>query len=298
MNVISDTAKVAVIGLGKMGLPMAINLVKAGFEVIGFDPALSAREELVNNGGKASESATDAAEDTDVVITMLPNGAIVREALLGDKGAIKKLKKSAIIIDMSSSAPLDTRRLGEELKSKGYRFVDAPVSGGQKRAIDSSLTIMAGGEEDDVQAAAPIFDAVGGKTFKTGLLGSGHAMKALNNYVSGAGAVAAMEAIILGKEFGLDQSVMVDILNVSTGRNNTTEQKLKQFVLSETWGSGFALDLMAKDIRIAADLSQNLNLTFDNLKEIADQWESAQESLGEGADHTEIYRYLNQHSKK
>ena len=258
MNVISNTAKVAVIGLGKMGLPMAINLVKAGFEVIGFDPTLNAREELVNKGGQASVSATDAAEDADVVITMLPNGAIVREALLGDEGAIKKLKKSAIIIDMSSSAPLDTRRLGEELKSKGYRFVDAPVSGGQKRAVDSSLTIMAGGEEDDVQAIAPIFDAVGGKTFKTGLLGSGHAMKALN----------------------------------------TTEQKLKQFVLSETWGSGFALDLMAKDIRIAADLSQNLHLTLDNLKEIADQWESAQESLGEGADHTEIYRYLNQHSKK
>lgn len=157
---------------------------------------------------------------------------------------------------------------------------------------------MAGGEEDDVKAVAPIFDAVGGKTFQTGLLGSGHAMKALNNYVSGAGAVAAMEAIILGKEFGLDQNVMVDILNVSTGRNNTTDQKLKQFVLSETWGSGFALDLMAKDIRIAADLSQNLHLTFDNLKEIADQWESAQESLGEGADHTEMYRYLNQYSKK
>ncbi|UQG62688.1 NAD(P)-dependent oxidoreductase (plasmid) [Marinobacter sp. M3C] len=298
MNVINNTAKVAVIGLGKMGLPMAINLVKAGFEVMGYDPTLNAREELVYKGGKASESATEAAEGAEVVITMLPNGAIVREALLGDEGAIKKLKKSAIIIDMSSSAPLDTRRLGEELKSKGYRFVDAPVSGGQKRAIDSTLTIMAGGEEDDVKAVAPIFDAVGGKTFQTGLLGSGHAMKALNNYVSGAGAVAAMEAIILGKEFGLDQNVMVDILNVSTGRNNTTDQKLKQFVLSETWGSGFALDLMAKDIRIAADLSQNLHLTFDNLKEIADQWESAQESLGEGADHTEMYRYLNQYSKK
>lgn len=92
MNVINNTAKVAVIGLGKMGLPMAINLVKAGFEVMGYDPTLNAREELVYKGGKASESATEAAEGAEVVITMLPNGAIVREALLGDEGAIKKLK--------------------------------------------------------------------------------------------------------------------------------------------------------------------------------------------------------------
>lgn len=298
MKEIDKSQKIAVIGLGKMGLPMAVNLIKAGFEVRGCDPILTSREELASKGGLTFESASEAAEGVEAVITMLPNGSIVRAALLGDEGATKKLSKGSIIIDMSSSAPLDTRKLGEELKSKGYRFVDAPVSGGQKKSIDASLTIMAGGEKEDVIAVMPLFEAIGSKTFKTGLLGSGHAMKALNNYVSGAGAVAAMEAVILGKEFGLDPSIMVDILNVSTGRNNTTEQKLKQFVLSETWGSGFALDLMAKDIRIAADLSQKLNLTFENLKEIADQWESAQESLGKGADHTEMYRYLSKNAKQ
>lgn len=298
MKVLDKAVKVAVIGLGKMGLPMAVNLIKAGFEVSGSDPILGSREELASKKGQTYESASEAAEGAAAVITMLPNGSIVRAALLGDEGATKNLSKGAIIIDMSSSAPLDTRKLGEELNSKGYRLVDAPVSGGQKKAIDASLTIMAGGEKEDVMSVMPLFEAIGGKTFNTGLLGSGHAMKALNNYVSGAGAVAAMEAVILGKEFGLEPSVMVDILNVSTGRNNTTEQKMKQFVLSETWGSGFALDLMAKDIRIAADLSQKLNLRFDNLKEVADQWEAAQELLGKDTDHTEIYRYLSKNAKQ
>ncbi len=223
---------------------------------------------------------------------MLPDGRIVREVLLGSGKAVESLGKGTLIIDMSSSAPLGTRQLGDELRALGLRLIDAPVSGGVKRAVDGTLTIMAGGDPEDVQAAADIFAALGRDVFRTGALGSGHAMKALNNYVSGAGFAAAAEAMLVGRAFGLDPELMIDVLNVSTGRNNATENKMKQFVLSETFASGFALGLMAKDIRMAAELAGELGLATPLLTSTAELWDLARDGEGAAADHTEIYRHL------
>lgn len=287
----------AFIGLGQMGLPMARRLLSAGHAVRGFDVSSEARATLAQAGGVPCASAAEAASGADEVITMLPSGAIVRAALLGDNGALLSLAQGGLVVDMSSSAPTDTVALDKDLRSRGYRLVDAPVSGGVRRAIDGSLTIMAGGIADDIEDARPLLEVMGSKIFKTGGPGTGHAMKALNNYVSAAGAVAAMEAVIVGSRFGLDAETMVDILNVSTGRNNTTETKLKQFVLSETWGSGFALALMAKDVGIAAGLSRALDLETPGLASAALLWGKAAQALGQGADHTEIMRFLQSQSR-
>ncbi len=294
--VLRPPARIGIIGLGQMGLPMGKRLIAAGFSVVGHDLSAAARDAFEAAGGTVASTAQEAASGADALITMLPNGRIVREALLGSGKAVETLPPGALVIDMSSSAPLGTRQLGENLTRLGFRLINAPVSGGVRRAIDGTLTIMAGGAPVDVRAASEIFGALGRDVFPTGPLGSGHAMKALNNYVSGAGLAAAAEALLVGSAFGLDPAIMVDILNVSTGRNNATENKLKQFVLSETFASGFALGLMAKDIRAAADLAGQLGLTLDFLFSTADLWDKAHERQSVGADHTEIYRYLKDRS--
>ncbi|MQB07967.1 NAD(P)-dependent oxidoreductase [Agrobacterium tumefaciens] len=286
-----SATKVAFVGLGAMGLPMAGHLVAAGFDVNGFDLSQEALARFSSAGGNACAEMASTFQDADIVITMLPNGKIVRDALLsGDNW--RSLKKNALVIDMSSSAPADTRRLDAELAEKGIRLVDAPVSGGTRRAISATLAIMVGGKADDVEQAETILRAIGDKVFRTGPIGSGHAMKAINNYVSGAGVVATIEGVLLGEKFGLDPNVIVDILNASSGRSNTSEIKMKQFVLSETFNSGFALGLMAKDIRIASDLASELGMSLKSLLSTVETWEQANKALGGNADHTEMIKFL------
>ncbi|TGE86610.1 MULTISPECIES: NAD(P)-dependent oxidoreductase [Rhizobium/Agrobacterium group] len=295
MSATVQNTRVAFIGLGAMGLPMAQHLVSAGFDVSGFDLSEAARGNLAAAGGRAGTSVADTMIGAGFVITMLPNGKIVREAILG-AGACDGLTGNAIIIDMSSSAPNDTKALSRELASRNLKLVDAPVSGGVKRAVSGTLTIMAGGADEDIDQAEPLLKAVGQQIFRTGPVGSGHAMKAINNFVSGAGVLAAIEAVVLGRSFGLEAETVVDILNSSSGKNNATEVKMKQFILSETFGSGFALGLMAKDIRIAADLAQNLGLRLEALATTANTWDEAQRELGASEDHTGIIKYITQHA--
>jgi 3-hydroxyisobutyrate dehydrogenase len=202
------------------------------------------------------------------------------------------LASGAIVIDMSSSAPLGTRALGDELNEAGFGFIDAPVSGGVKRAADASLAIMVGGDAAIVARVEPVLAAMGSSIFRTGPLGSGHAMKALNNYVSAAGLAAAVEALAVGQKFGLDPAVMTDVLNASSGRNNTTENKLKQFIIPQTFASGFSMALMAKDIRTADELAAAIGVAAPLADVCTTLWDEAAKHLGPGADHTEFGRYL------
>lgn len=290
-----QSPSIGFVGLGNMGRPMAERLIKAGFRlaVADADPrhlaGLGARTVL-------AASLSELGRMSDIVITMLPDGKVVREVLCGRKGrgdcVLDGLAAGALVIDMSSSAPVGTRELGETLAAAGFRLVDAPVSGGVKRAIDGSLAIMAGGEPADVERARPILAAMGKQVFATGPLGSGHAMKALNNYVSAAGLAAAAEAMLVGQSFGLEPEAMVDILNASTGRNNATENKFKQFILSRSYASGFSLGLMAKDLRTALDTAQASGVPTPLGAACVKLWNSAEKALGGAADHTEIARYL------
>lgn len=288
-STVRPPARATVIGLGNMGRPMAACLARAGYQVTGYDIVPAARERFAGEGGRAVDDAGAAVADAEVVITLLPNGKAVQDAIAMLR---PHLKPAAILIDMSSSAPLGTRALGEELIAAGFGFIDAPVSGGVKRAIDGTLAIMVGGAADTIDSAEPVLAAMGKTIFRTGRLGSGHAMKALNNYVSAAGLVAAVEALAIGAQFGLEPAIMVDVLNASTGRNNSTENKLKQFVIPETFNSGFSLALMAKDIRTADELAHALGLSTPLADEIARLWSSAEQTAGSDADHTEIGRFL------
>jgi len=287
--------RIGFVGLGNMGAPMAENLLKAGFELAlaDADPA-----RLTGFAARAARPASlaELGRASELVITMLPDGKIVRKVLCGtagsNDGVLAGLAAGSLVIDMSSSAPVGTRELGAELAARGVALVDAPVSGGVKRAIDGTLAIMAGGAAADIERCRPLLAAMGRDIFPTGPLGSGHAMKALNNYVSAAGLAAAAEAVLVGRRFGLDPAVMTDILNASTGRNNATENKLKQFILSRRYSAGFSLGLMAKDLRTALETAEATATPAPLAAACIALWNAAEARLGGAADHTAIAQYL------
>jgi 3-hydroxyisobutyrate dehydrogenase len=281
-------AAIAVVGLGNMGRPMAASLTRAGYEVVGYDISPAARERFTQAGGRAAVDMADAVARAAVVITLLPDGKAVRAAVTTMQ---PHLSPGTIVIDMSSSAPLGTRAFGAELNAAGFPFIDAPVSGGVKRAIDATLAIMVGGDAAVIDRVEPVLAAMGKDVFRTGPLGSGHAMKALNNYVSAAGLTAAVEALAVGEKFGLDPKVMTDVLNASSGCNNTTENKLKQFIISKTFASGFSAALMAKDVRTADELGAAIGVATPLAEACAVLWGEAAARLGATADHTEYARY-------
>jgi 3-hydroxyisobutyrate dehydrogenase len=288
---IAPPATITVIGLGNMGLPMSACLLRAGYKVTGFDLLDTARQAFAAAGGQAASNPVDAVRSADLVITLLPDGKAVRAVL---EPLLPNLKPGCVIVDMSSSDPLGTRALGEAFIKQGFEFIDAPVSGGVKRATDGSLAIMVGGASETIDLIKPVLNAMGRSIFRTGRLGSGHAMKALNNYVSAAGLIAAVEATQIGEKFGLDPELMADILNASTGRNNTTEVKLKQFIISRKFNAGFPLRLMAKDVRTANDLAHAIGVPVPLADTCARLWDDASKALGEKADHTEIGRHIKQ----
>ena len=290
-------AAVGFIGLGNMGYPMAKCLVNAGYKLTVADLNTEAVEKFCQETG--AETAADLKElagKSDVVITMLPEGNAVRKVLMGDDGVVSGLREGTILIDMSSCSPVGTRKLAEELEALGFPLVDAPVSGGVYKAAEGALAIMAGGDKDVVEQCLPLLEVMG-KPFQTGGPASGHAMKAMNNYLSAASLAIASEAVILGSKFGLDPETMVDILNASTGRSNSTEHKFPAFILPRTFNSGFFIGLMAKDLRLARELAESEGTSTDLLKMVSTMWDKAEAELGFNADNTEVYKYLESQSE-
>jgi 3-hydroxyisobutyrate dehydrogenase len=284
--------RIGFIGLGNMGAPMARRLVDAGYELVVTDAVPEAVERFAA-GSKCERAASPQSigERCRVVITMLPNGQIVREVLLGANGLAPRLAPGSVAIDMSSSSPIGTRELSADLATIGIALVDAPVSGGVKKAADGMLAIMVGGEAEPVTRARPILEAMG-KVFATGPSGSGHAMKALNNFLSAANLAIAAEAVIAGQRFGLDPATMISILNASTGRNTGTDSKFPNNVLPRTFNSGFALGLMAKDLRLALEVARSSGAPAGLLEKTAQMWAAAEQQLGGKADNTEVVKYL------
>jgi 3-hydroxyisobutyrate dehydrogenase len=293
-----DNARVGFIGIGNMGTPMAGHLVKAGWTLTVYDTdADRVRSFASAHGARAASSLAEVAKNADVVITMLPDGHVVRRVALGksavDDALVKGLSKGAAIIDMSSSAPVGTRELGEELRKHGIALIDAPVSGGVKGAVNATLAIMTGGDKPLVERYDSVLAAMG-RRFYVGSLGSGHAAKVLNNYVSAAGLAAAAEAVLVAERFGIEPQTLIDVINASTGRNNSTENKFAQFILNRKFNSGFALGLMAKDLTLAMEVAEACGVQAELGRATLDLWKKAEGKVGGAADHTEIARFVNE----
>jgi 3-hydroxyisobutyrate dehydrogenase len=278
--------RVCFVGIGNMGWPMATRLVRAGFEVAVTDAVAGRANSFVDQiGGKAVASLADATKEADVLVTMLPTSAHVVSVV---NEIMPSLSSGKILVDMSSGAPAATQKIAGDLEAIGVPVVDAPVSGGVSRAVTGELAIMTGGEVAALDRVDPMLRVMGTTIHRIGPVGAGQAMKALNNLVSAGGLLMAVEALVIGQQFGLDPSVMTDVLNASTGMNNSTQKKLKQFVLSRKFDSGFGLDLMVKDLSIALEVGRNGSAPTPFSALCREMWASAASMLGKGQDHTAI----------
>ncbi|MHC8287297.1 NAD(P)-dependent oxidoreductase [Pseudomonas sp. XS1P51] len=290
----TQSQRIGFIGLGMMGVPMTTCLAKAGYELFLAD-ADEARLAEILPMLKATRLDAGNARSLDVLITMLPNSAIVESVLLGSEGAdgwAASLRPGAVVIDMSSSEPARSRDLALKLKAFDLDYLDAPVSGGVKRAVDGTLAILVGGDAAVMERCQPLLEAMGKNILHIGTAGSGHAAKALNNYVSAAGLMATVEALHVAKRFGIDPDVMVDVLNASSGRSNTSENKARQFMLSGSFASGFSMQLMNKDLKIARGLSDALGYPMRLGKTATALWDEVSKQSTPTTDHTEMYRLL------
>ncbi len=280
-------ARVGFVGLGRMGWPMASLLAPHCALTV-----LDARADVADafaaeHGATAAVAPRMVGVASDVAITMLPDGRAVREVALGGLG--EGLGPGGLLIDMSSSAPAGTRALADELAAYGVALVDAPVSGGVVRARDGSLSVMAGGAPDDVARARPLLERLGRVIYEVGGVGAGHAVKALNNYLSATGLAAACEALLVGQRFGLDPERLLEVVNASSGRNAATEGVARE-VISRRFGGGFTVGLMAKDVATAADMAETLEMDAPLLARVRDLWREAEALLGGDVGTTEVVR--------
>ncbi len=290
-----SATSIGFIGLGMMGVPMATNLLAAGHAVAGFDVQPNAGATLRDHASFTRVAAAhDIAGACDVVIFMLPDSGIV-DRLLWDDGFASHMRSGALLIDMGSSDPLHSQANAAKLAALGLRFVDAPVSGGVKRAVSGTLAIMMGGDAAHVDAARPLLSSLGKTLVHVGPAGAGHAVKALNNYVSAAGLLAVCEALTAAEKFGIDPKVVNQVMDASTGKNNTTENKVVPFMLSGAFNSGFALSLMRKDLETAAGFIDQMRAPGDFAHACVARWREADAALGAGADHTAMYAHVQQH---
>lgn len=287
-------ARVFLIGLGNMGAPIAANLAKAGFLAAVHDANSERAARLGAEFGVEAPGDLSSAAGCNVTILMLPNADAVRAVAVGHAGGdcLAARMKDALLIDMGSSDPSVYPEIEAELTPRGIGIVDAPVSGGVAKARAAALSVMCGGSPGAVARARPVLEAIGSTVFETGALGSGQAMKALNNLASAGALMLTVEILLSAKRLGLDPAMVNRILTASTGRNNATENKIAPFVLSRTFDSGFSLALMAKDL-IAADRLASSNGLEPRMSRLAVEMAvAARNELPEGADHTEVARWL------
>jgi 3-hydroxyisobutyrate dehydrogenase len=312
---VAPGAVVGFVGLGNMGIPMTRRLVAAGYRVRGFDTSAGARRNFAALAAEGPGEATavadlgSAGDGADVVILMLPDSDIVERIVLGrlaseprpaagtdrnlaDGGLLASLQPGAAIIDMSSSDPARTRVLAGRTAGSGVTLLDAPVSGGVSGARAGSLTIMVGGPAPAFERFKPLLAAIGKRVVHAGDIGAGHAVKALNNLMSAAHLLASSEALIAGRRFGLDPAVMLEIVNGSSGRSASTENKWPTYVLTEKYDDGFKVRLMVKDIKLALAIEHATGVPSAASEAVVATWEAALADLPPDADHTAIARWL------
>jgi 3-hydroxyisobutyrate dehydrogenase len=285
--------KVGFIGIGNMGAPMAAHLAQAGFDVRVYDVRPEAVAIFVErHGGEGAESLEEVARGAEAVITMLPNAKVVQEVILGPGGAEGALSSGAIVMDMGTSDPADTRVLAERLRPRGIAVVDAPVMGGVVFAKDKSLDIMVGGDPQNVDRCKPLLEAMGRSIMNCGGIGNGHALKALSNYVNACALITSIEALTIGKRFGLDAKFMAEALvPLCANRNHPIEKKILPHVFTRKYGTGMALGFIAKDVKIARDTARSVDAFAPLAEKVAELWAAAAEKIGAGVDQTEIVRY-------
>lgn len=254
------TKKIAFIGLGAMGKPMAINVAKAGYSLAVYDLVTSAVDELVALGASAAGSPAAAAKGCDIVLLSLPNAAIVANVVSANDGVLAGSHTGQIIVDLSSVPPEHSRRMARLAEARGAAYLDAPVSGGVAGAVAGTLTIMVGGADSAFAVCEPVLKLIGKTIHHVGPVGAGDALKLVNNLMLGINMVGASEALALGVKAGLDPKKMMEVIRGSSGRSYALEAKAENFIFKGNFEPGFAIDLQYKDLEIAVQTGKDLGV--------------------------------------
>lgn len=282
--------KIGFIGLGNMGAPMARHLLTRGFDLLVYDTNAAALDQF---GDAAAPSLEAVAADRDILITMLPNGEIVRQALLGPNGALTRRQGGLIVIDTSSSDAFGTRQLGAELAQRDIVLLDAPVSGGVALAGEGKLSIMVGTDDEAAFAQVrTVIETLGARIIPVGPLGAGHAAKAINNAIAASIVAVTSEGLLLGQRFGLDPQVLLDVVNASTGKSQVSDTIFGSQILPRKFALGFSIGLMAKDVGLAVSLADQLELDLPLLSAAGQNWADARDGLGPQTDFTAYLRHV------
>lgn len=283
--------RVAFLGLGAIGAPMAAHLAEPPFELCVWNrTGAKAREFASQHSVRHAATAADAARGAEVVITCLPSSVEVRE-LLG-QGLTDALEAGTLLIDCTSGDPASSRQIAGDLESKGVSFVDAPVSGGVKGAIAGTLTVMCGGSEPDVERARPVLEAFGKRIVRCGEVGTGHAVKAMNQALLAVHIWSAGEALAALAKLGVSAKVALDVINGSSGRSNSSENLFPERVIGHAYPRTFKVALLDKDVGIAADIVREEGIDSPFIELAAGLFREAHRELGEEADHVEAVRVI------
>jgi 2-hydroxy-3-oxopropionate reductase len=251
--------RIGFIGLGIMGKPMARNLMKAGYELVVHNRSQAAADELAAEGAQTAASPREVATQVKTIITMLPDSPDVRAVALGPDGLVEAVSKDSLLIDMSTIAPSATLEVGQRLAERGAHMVDAPVSGGDRGAIAATLSIMAGGSDQDFERARPIFEALGKTIVHVGELGAGQIVKACNQIVVALTYEAVSEALVLGSKAGVDPQKIVQVLSGGLAGNKVLELRGGS-MLEHNFQPGFRINLHRKDLGIAMDAGRQYDV--------------------------------------
>ncbi|WP_162273624.1 NAD(P)-dependent oxidoreductase [Planococcus versutus] len=286
--------KAGIIGLGNMGGRMVKRLLEQGVKVGVFDLNKDLVRKFVEMGAEETKSPAALAKKFPYILTVLPNVFIVKETLMGTEGLMEGMNSESLLIEMTTSIPSVTKELNALLKEKGLKMIDAPVSGGVKKAEDGTLSIMVGGETVDFDRAKPLLECLGAHIFHVGEAGAGHTIKALNNMISATTLAATGEAMALGVKLGLDPEKMLDVINASTGRSFSSEFKFPNQVLTRKFEVGFTLDLMVKDLKIAMAMAEEEKVPMFISSASFQLWKHAW-SQGRGdQDHTAVIKDIEE----
>jgi 2-hydroxy-3-oxopropionate reductase len=284
---------VAVIGLGIMGGPMAANLLKAGFDVVGYNRSRDKVDQLVAQGGRAAADVAEAVRDADVVLTMLPDSPDVEGVVLGEGGVLESAKPGTLLVDASTIRPDVSVRLAEAAKARSVRAVDAPVSGGEAGAVEGTLSIMVGGDEADVEAARPVLEAVGSTVVHVGPAGSGQTVKAANQLIVAGTIELVAEALVFLEAHGVDTEAAVKVLAGGLAGNRILDRKAAGMIARE-FAPGFRVDLHHKDLGIVTSAAREAGVAIP-LGAVVAQLMGALRAGGHGSlDHSALLLLVEQ----
>jgi 2-hydroxy-3-oxopropionate reductase len=287
--------KVGFIGLGVMGKPMAKNLIEAGYDVVVYNRTREKAEDLASEGATVADSPKGVAEQSDIIITMLPDSPQVKEVLAGEDGVLEGVKEGALIVDMSTISPVVTEELSQKAQEKGASMLDAPVSGGDVGAIEGTLAIMVGGSEEDFERAKPLFEVMGKTVTHVGPSGTGQVVKAANQIVVALTIEAVSEALVLGSKGGVAPEKILDVLGGGLAGNKVMELK-REKMLEHSFDPGFRIELHHKDLGIALAAGREYGVTLP-VTAIVDQMLETLKMRGKGdRDHSAILTLIEESS--